>query len=817
MKTIVLRDTPRRIRPGRLRPQFDLLETRLALSAAGLDFSASIAPTNAPSVNHAAPTLANLSVTTLNPVLGKTLAGPHSSLTITFDRPIDPVSLSNDFIINRIAADGSATPIDSLGNGVVETPGADGSSIVVATAHPLSPGTYQLVLSGNAGVYGLDSSLVSSNDQNLGQFQVVTPGIGIGDATELGVASGSPVSVSDQLDLATTPGDVRLYRVELPATRSLWRLGVEVDTTRVGSPLTTALSLLDSLGNPITTSQNGRPDFPKDPYLFAGLKPGTYYIGVSGAGNVPGGAHGYSLTDSTPGSSNPGIQPGAFVLKVAADPAETPTGVKTFFLNYADPTDPTPTGLTLQFSGPIDESVLRSNSGTAISIVDASGTSWTTHAIGYDEAQASITFVFDRTLPQGTYSVKLAGQGGLVDLAGQKPVSQGYPDGTLAMFLVGPATPKSDPHDLGPILLQDDISGLSQNLKLAPGQAVTYRLVITIPGLYDFQTTSTGDSPSMVVTAGGNAVTLVDGAPGVLTHHFVSLLPGVVTFKATGGSQGSELGLLIKLPKSLLDQLLDNGVGQTAALDLRLISPTSLTAGLAPSLPGGDGPSLAAVGLVTPPDAFSTSSPTAVPASNPTALTPSDSSTGLYITTAGLVGHPSSQNESIAVVGPVTPDGLSPLASNSPGIPLGLSFGYGQRSRTPKPHTTGEIEAVALKDGETIDPAVVLTSGDLPPLPEAVGPVVAVVSDRVPAPSASEAVSDDLALSEIHPGAAPTGPNGEEQVETADFSGSLGIGVIAVAFVTCQHQIGRWIERRHSRIIAKRRVSTSSQPQSGSV
>ena len=834
MTNTLFRNDPKRRHTGKLCPHFDRLDSRIVLSTTtGLSIVSAV-----PVVAETTTPLAdNLTVVGIDPALGKTLSGFPSSVKITFDRPIDPNSIGIDLLLNLVNSDGSLTSIDSIGNYEIETPDPDGRSIDLTTSQPLSLGTYTLVLSGNAFVVGLDGSSVSFNDQTLSQFTIRLPGVGLADATELG--SPTDTTVSDRLDITNTPQAIKLYRIELPATQSRWRLGVEVDSTRIGSALTTALSVFDAQGNVIATSQVGRADFPNDPFLFEGLKPGVYYVGVSGAGNDPGTTGGYDIKSATPGFANSGVQSGAFQLQIVADPATTLTQVKTFFLNYADLTDSTPTGLTLQFNGPIDATALSENSGNAIAIVDAQGTIWTAHATNYNDSQASATFVFDRTLPQGNYSVKLTGQGGLVDLSDQAPVSAGYPVGTLQMFNVGPTQAKADPYDLGPIAPHDATVGVNRNLTLGSNQSVTYRLVITVPGAYSFQTTSTGGTPSFLVTHDGESDEFKGGATGELNRFLIDLKPGVVTFKVVGGVEVTSLALRISLPGSSFEQLLDNGVGQSTALGLRLISPTSLTAGGIPSYSVGAGPTASVPGGVTDPTSQiaptlnSAESSLSVSSAGPTTQpTPSSPSGQFFADTAGLVGHPSTLNEAISVVGPVTPVGLSPLALNGSGIPQGLSFGYGQRALGPKKLTSGQIEDhLVLKEVDPADRAVIAASGENLAVPESqvdaalmsspnlFDRAAAIVLRWIPpaastAPETASGDLDDLVIADLDRVPAPNPLESDEQVETADFSASLGVGVIAVAVATCQHRIGRWMARRRSLMTARRKIVVPDQPRS---
>jgi hypothetical protein len=813
MRTLDRRETTRRPRPTK-RPLFDRLETRLALSTGASPEFSVISAAFSTSMTPSQSLSSTLSVRGIDLASG--------AITVTFDRPVDPSSIGIDFDIQSVGSDGSLTPIEKLGNGLSEALGADGRSIVITTAQPLAPGEYTLILSGFANISGLDGALTSGTDQPLETFSVLPPGIGLADATDLGSPAGTTLTAASSLQLVTAPSDVKLYRVELPATRSLWRLGVEVDAARIGSPLLSALALFDAQGHPIKTSQTGRPDYSTDPYLFAGLAPGTYYIGISGAGNIPGHG-GYDPTTKTSGSARPGLASGGFTLHIAADPAVTPTQVKTFFLNYADPSNPTPTGLTLQFTGAIDESVLRTHSGQAISLVDASGKVWSAHAIGYNEAKASINFVFDQPLPEGTYSIKLAGHSRLVNLAGQAPVSAGYPNGTLAMFPVGPPRAASSPFDFGPIPLNEALAGIGRSVQVAANQTVTYRLVITVPGAYNIDSSYTGDLKGLVATINGEPTTVNLGASVVRSHNIVQLPTGVITLTAT-------LTFVAQLPSTLFDQLLDNGVGQTSALSLRLISPTSLSAGAAPTSSDGYGPGVGAIGLIAPETTYSNPTPAPSPslgeASNvATSIVSTVATVNYLLTTANPVGHPSFQNEAISVVGPVAPGGLSPLASV--GIPQGLSVGYGETSRTPRSLTAGEIdELIPVAARETVDQAVTLAAGEIDAIPapnadpssapillgrgetlvdRAIATLARLVPASPPAASAAEsALLEAASLDRLDPGSSHASDTGAEPVEAAGFSDSLGVGFLAVAGATLQHKLGQWIDRRRARLVARR-------------
>ena len=177
--------------------------------------------------------------------------------------------------------------------------------------------------------------------------------------------------------------------------------------------------------SPPATSERAGPISASDPYLFAGLSPGVYYVGVSGAGNLPGQPGGYDPvagTIGTAGLSQPG---GPFSLNLVADVADAPTRVTGFALIQDDPLASSPTGLTLTFSGPLDAaSLLGDGTGRpAVVAVDQAGKSWALTPISYSETQCQVRFVFDQPLPPGQYTLRLPATGGLTDLAGRAPVA----------------------------------------------------------------------------------------------------------------------------------------------------------------------------------------------------------------------------------------------------------------------------------------------------------------------------------------------------------------------------------------------------------
>ena len=380
---------------------------------------------------------------------------------------------SDDFRLDLVAPDGSEAPVGA-GASLSEAAGSDPWTIVLTPGSPLGPGHYRLDLLGG-------SPLAASPgvDQPVDDFTITPPpGSGIASAVELGSPVSAVATASGSLHLADNPGAVDYYRVELPQGH-FWRLGAEVDAGRIGSPLLSSLAVYDAQGRAISTNDEWSPDHPNDPYVFLGLNPGVYYIGVSGRHDLPAG---------TPPAG------GAFRLQVVADPADAATTVVSSSLDFADPTEGVATGLTLRFSGAMDESAMAGDPSGLIELVDGSGRAWGASEVSYNGPQATATFVFDRSLPAGHYTVVLAGQGGLVDLIGRPPVAPGLPAGELARFTVPTAAPNPNPDNYGPVFLDSVKQGVSAQLDLGPDQELTYRFVITGEGFYDLATTFGGDA-----------------------------------------------------------------------------------------------------------------------------------------------------------------------------------------------------------------------------------------------------------------------------------------------------------------------------------
>ena len=287
---------------GRHRAQFDALESRIALSIDGVPGDAgTFAPTEGTTAEVGSQSQdAPLSVDLANPIPGSVLFASPVSLVLEFNRPILPDSLAPDVEIVQTDSDGNLTWImvpDQL------TLDETATRLSVVLPQTLAPGDYQVRVSGMSGISDIDGNplIPDGNDLILGQFEVAVPGVTLMNAVDLGKLGPTPIEVPGALDFQTASHGVSLYRIHLDPGH-FWRLGLEVTAERDGGTLDTALALFDDQGRPIATDEVGRKDAPKDPYLFAGLNPGTYYVGVSGVNNLPGPKGGYDPATGSAGS-----------------------------------------------------------------------------------------------------------------------------------------------------------------------------------------------------------------------------------------------------------------------------------------------------------------------------------------------------------------------------------------------------------------------------------------------------------------------------------------------------------------------------------
>jgi hypothetical protein len=640
----------------------------------------------------------------------------------------------------------------------------------------LPPGQYRLGLgaySSTAGSLGLNPTVDASSSPfyDLADFTVVRKGVTLPDAVSLGTIGPQVQTVPGSLDLSAGQNNVDLYKITL-GPGHFWRLGLQLDAQRIGSSLQGAISLFDSSGKVLATRDTGtgRPDYPDDPYLFDGLSPGVYYIGVSGAGNLPGQPGGYDPVGGTIGTGKAQAG-GKYVLNVVADLADAPAKVTGFTLNWDDPLDPSPTGLTLDFSDPIDTSSLLTD-GTIQSplvAVDQSGHLFHLTPSGYQESQNRVSFTFDQRLPAGQYTLQDPQSGGVTDLAGKVPVAPALPQGVLAAWTVVPRLLPSAPNDLGVLwpLKSDGVTpsdGVTRTDTIVPGREVDYRVVIPITGWYSLRTPS-GQSTLSVTRLGKDGLATVDpGSSDSVDRSGMYLEEGVCLFTMRAVGTGPiSVTWTLKPAKIDPESLISNGVGHSAALSLRLLD------GMSSDLMPGAPPSSSTTVPANPPPGSSTTSPPATTTSPPaTTTSPPATITSPPATTPS---PPATTTSPPATTGPTAPPASSPTA---PAVPPAPSVS-GSPAPSPQPQAGASFVPPATGGG-----AVVSSSG-LASVPAAL--LVTTNSGLLGGPSAQVehiaavgpvVAGGSVALADSSPGLLPgitygsAGPREDPVASTAD-------------------------------------------------
>lgn len=810
---------------SRSRPRLERLEPRWVCSgmpgASGLAAAygpAALLEPAGPQSENPPPLSPFLTILATDPSNGAAAGTAVSTLTITFDRPLDPGSMFNDLVLLQLDDNGGVTSV--FDNGPMPSEGLDaaGTQLVVELNQTLAPGHYQLLLSPTSGLMDANDAVTFSPDafdQPLSDFTVLPPGITVNDAAPMNTVgtSAHPTAVQGGLDLAANPNGVALYQVTLPKGH-FWRLGAEVVAQRQGSTLDAALALFDHNGKPIATDAAGRAYYPADPFLFAGLPPGTYYIGVSGEGNLPGAAGGYSLALGTAGSV-PQSQPGgAFTLNLAADPADQPIALRTLTVDHADPLSSTPTGLTLAFTGsltlPGEATKLSASLNVGIEVLDQNGRAWPVVASGYSEADARLTYLFNDALPPGHYTVSLPEQGGLVDLAGHAPQAPGLPAGVLGRFTVAPDNSGHPAGDFGALSPSASQAGTSGYVALNVGSSQTFRFVVTVPGRYTITTQFSAGPVSLLFTdTSGHTQALDPVAVGQPNGSLMLLGAGVYRLQVMpAGNEPVTGGWTIKLPALSAESLLQNGVGQGPALNLALIAPQALFSESA--TPAGAGtPMVGTAGGQTVAAFNNVNSPSVGYSLPPLAL----------FLSPDMIGRPNRDSEHVAAVGP----GRLALAANG-GLPAVVRGRKPSRRRLHSTDAGQGAVSVAFDDayveaepGQGALPA----PDDIVPAPSfAIDPdwlarVGTLVAQRVESFLAEEPgqavvsgeASPPAVLAAQTPGNVADRREGD-RVEASSLGSPITAGAItAVVLHHYRYRIAEWLHK-HARVASKRRGLT---------
>jgi hypothetical protein len=633
--------------------------------------------------------------------------GPIDRVVVSFDRPIDAFSLGFDTRVER-PDDPTFIPIQVWS----ELGPDDPTKLVVNLGAALAPGRYQVVLASGSFLMGQAGEPLEGfgQDQVLATFEIaaaVEPP-SAQTAIDLGRLNATERAVEGHLDPAT--GMVAVYRVELTPNHTWWRLGLEVESRRDGEGLSSSLAVFDAGGNLVARSgPMGRPGSSQDAYMFAGLAPGTYFVGVSEAGNRAGEPGAYDLSGTRPGPSGGATTGGSYTMRFVADPAEGPVQVLGFALDHADPADPKPTGFQVQFTGPPrvegEGGSLAETIGGGLQLVDQNGRVTPLVAVKYDEAQAALTYVFERELPAGVYSVRVADQGGLTDLAGHAPLRAGLPAGVLARFRVSKADSTRGPLDFGAQYPEAIRHGHRETLTVPPGAEIGLRFVTLFDGFAT--TTLSHDGGALAVELVNLGTGAVDGpldlgAPGTTRTNldYLERGPHLLRLKATGDTP-VVVTVGLQFGGFSYESLLLNGVGQGPALGLRVVSPVAVL-----GLDAVPGPSV----TETPSSSFSPGGPETA-AVNPLAASMAAASVigtqmlpGVGTTSPVLVPGGGSTVLTMAAPGglalsvggvPIGLPGPSLTASSAPGS-MGLATLEGQGQQT---------QAVSVSLGQGVDGA----------------------------------------------------------------------------------------------------------------
>ncbi len=771
-------------------------------------------------------------------VRGVSWNAAQNSVTIDFNQGyVDGVFTSNPV---QLQPENPDNPTPVLGNPTyVDTP-TDTLDTIPVTG-PLQPGVYDILLLNDGDTESIWGSLpsppqptppVTLGELTIAPPPVVNPPATLSNATAKGaigtqtIGSQEQTIINGSLDLSSQE-NVDLYAFTL-GPGHFWRLGAQLEAQQIGTPLRGALTLFDSSGNALATSDAGTGGFdsPADPYLFSGLKPGLYYIGVSGAGNLGEQPGGYDPrgegTFGTSGSQQAG---GDYTLDLFADPADTPTRVVGAELQWGDPLVTSPTGLVLDFSGSIDVNSLSAaaNKHSAIWAVDQSGRTWFLTPTGYDASLAQMSFVFDQPLPPGEYTLLNSSVTGLKDLAGLSPVAPGLPQGVLATWTVPPPTP-AVLTGIPPVVWPAQQDGVAGSELIPPGQVATSRVFVPAQGLYNLLT-SVSQGTLAIERSGPDGLVVVDpGSPGASHQYTLDLEPGLYVFTFRNlGTQNALAGWQIAPSSIDHENLTDNGVGQSVALSLRWVTPTF--SNLTTDSPTGSSQapeSMGAVSAAAPPQETagpSAPSPFTLAFAAPTLIGLSASSGGvsplpgsLFVTVdSGLMGSPTAGGGPIEAVGPTVPGGMLALANGASGLLSGIA---GRWNGTAEDGDLAQSGLVPLTNGSPA-PAAALAAE---PSPASSGDAVALAkADRITelagrlgrflglktgeegAAFDSAAVESDLlARIEKEPGRGPAsgaGVDSREKMTEADLGMPTGLIVVAAAAYRLRQLAGRWWRR----------------------
>jgi hypothetical protein len=629
-------------------------------------------------------------IASLAPYNGEQLTQSPQELVVTFNGVNVPALMGNfDVQIEELNRNGAKTPLWNFIDAPPEYSDISGTKLIIPLQKfnstdysydnvTLPAGQYEIDLVGGTSIsYAASGSSGPgpllwnpTHDHAIGTFSILGQGATI-SPSDLSLVPGQ--TTWGWLDPSNPSSAVDIYKFTLPAG-NLWQVGLGISANSIGSHLLTELSLFGPDGTLLATSNAGTgiPSNPNDPYLFTGLEGGTYYVGVSGAGNSPFSPGGYDPELGIPGLNGSGQSGGLFALDLTASPHEQPTRLENFSLDYAASNQNSPTGLTLTFSGPIDlrNLFIPDTQETALEVLDSSGTAWPVTALSYDVSGASLDLIFDHPLPAGNYTLISAPEGGLVDLAGQPVLPAGGSSSTLATWSVAPQTQPLAANNLGvlwPLSSNGPASAqpgsFQETAELAIGQAIDATFTVIVSGYYKLVDQLQGGAVAVAITENGATTILDSGSARPLNDYPIRLNDGVYTLRFVNvGQQSTTLNWQFKIDALDWEKILNNGVSQTSALSVSLFSGNSDDSGGS----SGSSSTVSSASIGT----FSTSASAANFAGS---MGPIPNSLVVTLNT-GLIGTPALSSPSAGAVGPMVDGGSTALANSGNGLDPAIRY-----------------------------------------------------------------------------------------------------------------------------------------------
>ena len=196
-------------------------------------------------------------------------------------------------------------------------------------------------------------------------------------------------------------------------------------------------------------------------------------------------------------------------------------------------------------------------------------------------SDASLTLIFDQPLPAGQYSLVVPAEGGLTDLAGRPVTAAGEPSGVLARSTGRAGIGSSIPNNLGvlwpsraKVIWPTEQGAFSKTSAIAAGKSVTYRWVVSVPGIYILQTQDGAGSLSIQNSGDSGTTVLTPRSAAGLNTYLLDLGTGVYTLRLTNlESRPAFVSWVLKVGSLDWEKIVDNGVGQGSALSLLMFSP----------------------------------------------------------------------------------------------------------------------------------------------------------------------------------------------------------------------------------------------------